>query len=67
MMLMLLVVDFYMFLYGEGNEDLFSIQLDHNGFFCGLWGEFTYENETKFFFDNCGVEHSQLYGLWILF
>jgi hypothetical protein len=59
MMLMLLVVDFYMFLYGERNEDLFSL--------CGLRGEFTYENGTTNWFDNCGVEHSQLSGQWILF
>ncbi|KAM0896838.1 hypothetical protein ACQ4PT_022942 [Festuca glaucescens] len=46
-----------------GNPDLFTVQIVHNGFFCGLGTNLTYIEGTVDYYDNCNVDTWSL--LWI--
>jgi hypothetical protein len=46
-----------------GNPDLFTVQIVHNGFFCGLGNNLSYIEGTVDYYDNCNVETWSL--LWI--
>ncbi|KAM0867527.1 hypothetical protein ACQ4PT_041943 [Festuca glaucescens] len=45
------------------NPDLFTVQIIHNGFFCGLGTNLTYIEGTVDYYDNCNVDTWSL--LWI--
>uniref|UniRef100_A0ACD5Z0U2 Uncharacterized protein n=1 Tax=Avena sativa TaxID=4498 RepID=A0ACD5Z0U2_AVESA len=47
----------------DGIEDMFSVQVDHGGFFCSVRGDLTYEGGTTEYFDNCSSETFSLF--WI--
>jgi hypothetical protein len=46
-----------------GNPDLFSVNIEHNGFFCGLRDNLDYVSGTIDHYDNCNVDTWSL--LWI--
>jgi hypothetical protein len=46
-----------------GNPDLFTVEVEHNGFFCGLGSNLMYVDGTRDLYDNCNAETWSL--LWI--
>ncbi|KAM0888752.1 hypothetical protein ACQ4PT_028166 [Festuca glaucescens] len=46
-----------------GNPDLFTVEVEHNVFFCGLGSNLTYVDGTRDLYDNCSAETWSL--LWI--